>query len=208
MIQSPRKFLCEFLLAGALLLVGWTYISDLYLELLLGGVNLGLWFTNASIFLRSGEPIGQGVVCPDVIAAAALFAASSGRSLRWRLGGTAVAVILLWFLQAALIVLELQLVSRQLAGLEIVALVRDWTGPVLVLMLWIGGCGSLLGSRAEQESPRVSAPKSAPKSISAPVEPEIGYRYKTRTKTHKGQNKHRQRYPQESSKTALQPTLS
>ena len=60
MIQSPRKFLCEFLLAGALLLVGWTYISDLYLELLLGGVNLGLWFTNASIFLRSGEPIGQG----------------------------------------------------------------------------------------------------------------------------------------------------
>ncbi len=204
MIQSPRKFLCEFLLAGALLLVGWTYVSDLYLELLLGGVNLGLWFTNASIFLRSGEPIGQGVVCPDVIAAAALFAASSGRSLRWRLGGTAVAVVLLWFLQAALIVLELQLVSRQLAGPEIVALVRDWTGPALVLMLWFGGRGSLIGSRAEQESPRASAPKS----ISAPVEPETGYRYKTRTKMHKGQNKRRQRYPQESSKAALQPTLS
>ncbi len=94
----PRKFLCEFLLAGALLLVGWTYVSDLYLELLLGGFNLGLWFTYASIFLRSGELSGQGVVCPDVIAAAALFAASSGRSLHWRLGGTAVAVILLWFL--------------------------------------------------------------------------------------------------------------
>ena len=144
------------------------------------------------------------MVCPDVIAAAALFAASSGRSLRWRLGGTAVAVILLWFLQAVLIVLELQLVSRQLAGSEIVALVRDWTGPALVLMLWFGGCGSLLGSRTEQESPWASAPKS----LSDSVELETGYRYRIRTKTHKSQNKRRQRYSQESSKTALQPTLS
>ena len=136
MIQSPSKFLREFLLAGALLLAGWTHVSDLYLKLLIDGVNLGLLLTKASIFLRSGYPIGQGVVCPDLIAAAALFVASSGRSLYWRMGGTALAVILLWFLQVALIVLELQLVFWAIGGQEIVALVRDWSSPALVLMLW------------------------------------------------------------------------
>ena len=77
MIRSPCQFLCEFLLVGAFLLLGWTYVSDLYLESLLGGVNLGLCFTNTSIYLRSGESFTQGVACPDVVAAAALFAASS-----------------------------------------------------------------------------------------------------------------------------------
>ena len=144
MIRSPCRFLCEFLLVGAFLLLGWTYVSDLYLESLLGGVNLGLWFTNTSISLRSGESFTQGVACPDVVAAAALFAASSSRSLRWRLLGVAVSVSILWVLQGALIVLELHLVNWQMAGHELVPLIRDWSGPALVLMVWVGGQGSLL----------------------------------------------------------------
>ncbi|MEE2657336.1 MAG: hypothetical protein VX733_02450 [Candidatus Latescibacterota bacterium] len=205
MIRSPRQFLCEFLLAGAFLLVGWTYVSDLYLESLLGGVNLGLWFTNASIYLRSGEPFGQGVACPEVIAAAALFTASSSRSLRWRLRGVVVSVSILWFLQAGLIVLELHLVTRQVAGQELVALIRSWSGPALVLMVWVG-CGSLLGSRAEeQENPQATALESTP----VPAQSQDGYRSKTRSKkTKKGKSKRRRHHPQEARGATLQPTLS
>ena len=73
MIQSPRKFLCEFLLAGALLLVGWTYVSDLYLELLLGGVTLvyqrldlsALWRTDRPGRGLSGCHCGGGPLCSE-----------------------------------------------------------------------------------------------------------------------------------------------
>ena len=54
MKKSPLQFLIGFLPAAAVLLVGWTYISDLYLASILGGVNFGLWMTNASIYLNSG----------------------------------------------------------------------------------------------------------------------------------------------------------
>ena len=192
MIRSPRQFLCEFLLVSAFLLVGWTYVSDLYLESLLGGVNLGLWFTNASIYLRSGEPFAQGVACPDVIAAAALFAASSNRSLRWRLRGVTVSVSILWFLQAALIVLELHLVARQVAGQELVVLIRSWSGPVLVLMVWVGGRGSIIGPTAEQETPQTTALESRP----VLPESQDGYRHKTRSKTKKTKSKRRRHHPQ------------
>ena len=192
MIRSPNQFLCEFLLAGAFLLVGWTYVSDLYLESLLGGVNLGLWFTNASIYLRSGEPFAQGVACPDVITAVALFAASSNRSLRWRLRGIAVSVSILWFLQAALIVLELHLVTRQVVGQELVALIRSWSGPVLVLMVWVGGRGSIIGPTAEQENPQTTALESRP----VLAESQDGYRHKTRSKTKKTKSKRRRYHPQ------------
>ena len=70
------RFICEFLLSGALLLMGWTYVSDFYMEFLLSGVQFGLQLTDIPIYLRSGQPVGQGVACPDIIAAAALFAAA------------------------------------------------------------------------------------------------------------------------------------
>ena len=204
MIRSPNQFLCEFLLAGAFLLVGWTYVSDLYLESLLGGVNLGLWFANTSIYLRSGEPLFQGVACPDVIAAAALFTASSSRSLRWRLRGVAISVSIIWFFQVALIVLELHLVTRQIAGQELVGLIRSWSGPALVLMVWVSGRGSLLGSRAEQENPQATALESRP----VLPESQDGYRYKTRSKTNKAKSKRRRRHPKKAPGATLQPMLS
>ena len=99
------RFICEFLLSGALLLMGWTYVSDFYMEFLLSGVQFGLQLTDIPIYLRSGQPVGQGVACPDIIAAAALFA-RSGRSLRWRLFGTAIAALLTSLLQSVLILLR------------------------------------------------------------------------------------------------------
>lgn len=137
------KFICEFLLSGALLLMGWTYISDLYMEFLLSGVRFGIELTDIPIYLRSGQPVGQNVACPDIIAAAALFAASSGRSLRWRFCGMAVAALLTSVLQAAFILLELQLLVRQMSGQEVVALIRDWFGSAMVLMVWFSSRGRL-----------------------------------------------------------------
>ena len=118
------------------MLVGWTYASDRYLDLLVSGVYLGLQFTEASIFLRTGEPIAWGVVCPDVVAAAALFAASSGRSLRWRLGGPFMTLP-----RSALIVLQLQLAIHNYAGGKVVALIREWSGTALLLPLWFSAYG-------------------------------------------------------------------
>ena len=192
MIRSPCRFLCEFLLVGAFLLLGWTYVSDLYLESLLGGVNLGLWFTNTSIYLRSGESFTQGVACPDVVAAAALFAASSSRSLRWRLLGVAVSVSILWVLQGALIVLELYLVTWQMAGQELLPLIRDWSGPALVLMVWVGGQGSLLRSRAKQENRQATALEITP----ILAESQDRCRHKIRSTTKKTKSKRRRHHLQ------------
>ena len=118
------------------MLVGWTYASDRYLDLLVSGVYLGLQFTEASIFLRTGEPIAWGVVCPDVVAAAALFAASSGRSLRWRLGGPFMTLP-----RYALIVLQPQLAIHNYAGGKVVALIREWSETALLLPLWFSAYG-------------------------------------------------------------------
>ena len=152
------RFICEFLLSGALLLMGWTYVSDFYMEFLLSGVQFGLQLTDIPIYLRSGQPVGQGVAGPDIIAAAALFAASSGRSLRWRLFGTAIAALLTSLLQSVLILLEVQLLVRQMGGQEVVALVRDWFGSAMILMLWFSTRGklALLPSEAGQEDAETS----------------------------------------------------
>ena len=172
------------------------YVSDSYLDVLQSGVNLGLQFTEASIFLRSGEPIVQGVVCPDVVAAAALFAASAGRSLRWRLGGTVLAVALIWLLQSPLIVLELQLAIYHYAGGEIVALVREWSGAAVVLLLWFATCGSLLRCGAEPQRNAASAPKSD--DVVRAGRGPLG-------KMSKAQKKHRLRIRQKSAGGAAQP---
>ena len=136
MEKYPRNFLCEFLLAGALLLLGWTYVSDMYFASIMEGVNLGLWFTDTSIYLRSGQPFAAGVACPDVIAAAALFMASSGRSWSWRIGGVVVVVLMLWLLQVVLMLLELHLAIYQVGMVEVVSVIRSWAGPPLALLLW------------------------------------------------------------------------
>ena len=102
----------------------------------MSGVYLGLQFTEASIFLRTGEPISRGVVCTDVVAAAALFAASSGRSLRWRLGGPFMPLP-----RSALIVLQLQLAIHNYAGGKVVAQIREWSGTALLLPLWFSAYG-------------------------------------------------------------------
>ena len=90
--------------------------------------------------------------------------------------GVDAVLFILWFLQAVLIVLELHLVTRQVAGQELVALIRSWSGPALVLMVWVGGCGSLLRSTAEQENPQATALESTP----VLAESQDGYRYQYR----------------------------
>ncbi|MBN64515.1 MAG: hypothetical protein CME20_24405 [Gemmatimonadetes bacterium] len=166
----------------------------MYLDLLFSGVNLGLQFTEASIFLRTGEPIARGVVCPDVVAAAALFAASSGRSLRWRLGGTILAATAIWLLQSALIVLQLQLAIHHYAGGEVVALIREWSGAALVLPLWFSAYGSLLRGCAHPQDTAAIAQESVPVTRSG----RGSYR-----KMSKGQKKHQRRIRQQYAGRAL-----
>ena len=151
MNKSPLHFLIGFLPAAALLLMGWTYISDLYLASILGGVNLGLWMTNASIYLNSGDPVGSSVACPDIIAALALFAVIPGYSLRRRLLGMGVTIAVLWLLQGVLIFLEIHLAARQVTDLEMLALVRSWGSPALILMLWVGFSSSSSGAKAGEK---------------------------------------------------------
>ena len=165
MKKSPLHFLIGFLPAAAVLLVGWTYISDLYLASILGGVNFGLWMTNASIYLNSGDPVGSSVACPDIIAAVALFAVIPGYSLRRRLLSMGVTISALWLLQGLLIFLEIHLAAQQVANLEMLALVRSWGSPALILMLWVGFSGSFVGVKAQEKCDEQSEPVDKKSSI-------------------------------------------
>ncbi len=132
------RFLVEFMLAGALLLFVWSYVSDFYLASVIHGVNMGFWLTDTSIYLRSGEAFGNNVACPDVIGAIALFAASSGQRISWRLYGMALSVFSLWLLQASMLLIELQLAQSSTQSAELAHLIRTWSGPALSLLLWFG----------------------------------------------------------------------
>ena len=74
----------------------------------------------------------------------------------------------------------------------------------LVLMVWVGGRGSLLRSTAEQENPQATTLESTP----VLVESQDGYRHKTRSKTKKTKSKRRRHHPQKAPGATLQPMLS
>ena len=132
------RFVAEFMLAGALLLVVWSYVSDYYLASVIHGVNMGFWLTDTSIYLRSGEAFGANVACPDVIGAIALFASSSGRRLSWRICGMALSAFFLWLLQATMLLVELKLSLSSVHSAEFVHLIRTRSGTALSLLLWFG----------------------------------------------------------------------
>ena len=167
------RFLVEFMLAGALLLVVWSYVSDLYLASVIHGVNVGFWLTDTSIYLRSGEAFGNNVACPDVIGAIALFAASSGRRIRWRLYGMALSVFFLWLLQASMLLIELKLAQASIQSAEIIHLIRTWSGPALSLLLWVGffhsrsGLASAGGESADSTAGQGAQGEDRPPSLSA-----------------------------------------
>lgn len=124
------------MIAGALLLAVWSYVSDYYLASVIHGVNIGFWLTETSIYLRSGEALGSNVACPDVVGSIALFAASSGRCLSWRICGMALSMFFLWLLQASMLLIELKLAQSSVQSAEFVHLIRTWSGPALSLLLW------------------------------------------------------------------------
>ena len=132
------RFVAEFMLAGALLLVVWSYVSDYYLASVIHGVNMGFWLTDTSIYLRSGEAFGANVACPDVIGAIALFAASSGRRISWRICGMILSIFFLWLLQATMLLIELKLAQSSVQSAASVHLIRTWSGPTMSLLLWFG----------------------------------------------------------------------
>ena len=62
-----------------------------------------------------------------------------------------VTISALWLLQGMLIFLEIHLAARQVADLEMLALVRSWGSPALILMLWVGFSGLFVGAKAQEK---------------------------------------------------------
>lgn len=115
-MPAPARLLLTFTLVTGVLLLLWGYLSAYYLAALVWVANGALAVTGVPLSLNS-PATSDAIVHPGVVGALALFAATGGRSLRWKMRWLTAVLIGLFATHATLLAADTwQVYCQSLAG--------------------------------------------------------------------------------------------